>query len=55
MYFEFEKLDLYKVTLDFVAAADDVAEALPKGRRYLKDQLRRGQFNLNEKPKSPQR
>ena len=42
MYFEFEKLDVYKVTLDFVAAADDVAEALPKDRRYLKDQLRRG-------------
>ena len=42
MYFEFEKLDVYNVTLDFVAAADDVAESLPKGRRYLKDQLRRG-------------
>jgi len=41
MYFEFEKLDVYKVTLDFVAVADDVAETLPKGRRYLKDQLRR--------------
>ena len=42
MYFEFEKLDVYRVTLDFVAAADDVAETLPKGRRYLKEQLRRG-------------
>ena len=42
MYFEFEKLDVYKVTLDFLASADDVAAALPKGRRYLKDQLRRG-------------
>jgi four helix bundle protein len=42
MYFEFEKLDVYKVTLEFVAAADDIAESLPKGRRYLKDQLRRG-------------
>ena len=42
MYFEFEKLDVYKVTLDFVVAADDVAETLPKGRRYLKEQLRRG-------------
>ncbi len=41
MHFEFEKLDVYTVALDFVAAADDVAEALPKGRRYLKDQLRR--------------
>ena len=42
MYFEFEKLDVYNVTLDFVAVADDVAETLPRGRRYLKDQLRRG-------------
>ena len=42
MYFDFEKLDVYQVTLEFVAAADDIAESLPKGRRYLKDQLRRG-------------
>ena len=42
LYFEFEKLDVYNVTLDFVAVADDVAETLPRGRRYLKDQLRRG-------------
>ena len=32
---------MYQVTLDFVATADDVAEKLPRGRRYLKDQLRR--------------
>jgi len=42
MYFEFEKLDVYQVTLDFVAVADEVAESLPKGRTYLRDQLRRG-------------
>ena len=42
MYFEFEKLDVYQVTLDFVAVADKVTEFLPKGRTYLKDQLRRG-------------
>ena len=41
MFFEFEKLDVYQVSLDFVASADDVSEALPKGRAYLKDQLRR--------------
>jgi len=41
MYFEFEKLDVYQVSLDFVATADEIAEALPKGRAYLKDQLRR--------------
>jgi len=42
MYFEFEKLDVYQVTLDFLTVADEVAESLPKGRTYLKDQLRRG-------------
>ena len=42
MYFEFEKLDVYNVILDFVAVADDVTETFPKGRSYLKDQLRRG-------------
>ncbi len=41
MYFEFEKLDVYQVTLDFVAVADEVAKSLPKGRAYLRDQLRR--------------
>lgn len=41
MYFEFEKLDVYEVALDFVVAADQIAEALPRGRAYLKDQLRR--------------
>ena len=41
MYFEFEKLDVYQVSLDFVASADEVAEQLPKGRAYLRDQLRR--------------
>jgi len=41
MYFDFEKLDVYKVTLDFVVSADGVAQNLPRGRRYLKDQLLR--------------
>ncbi|RLE20253.1 MAG: four helix bundle protein [Acidobacteria bacterium] len=39
--FEFEKLDVYRITLDFVATADGVAERLPRGRAYLKDQIRR--------------
>jgi four helix bundle protein len=41
MYFDFEKLDVYQVALDFVGSADDVAQKLPRGRRYLKDQLLR--------------
>ena len=38
MYFNFEKFDLYQVALNFVVSADDVAQKLPRGRRYLKDQ-----------------
>ena len=41
MYFEFERLDVYQAALDFVVTADDIAERLPRGRSYLKDQLRR--------------
>jgi len=39
--FDFEKLDVYQISLDFVALADEIAEKLPRGRAYLKDQLRR--------------
>ena len=46
MFFEFEKLDVYNVTLDFVAAADEVAKNLPNDRRYLKDQIRRGAHSI---------
>ena len=38
MYFDFEKLDVYQVALDFPLSADDVAQKLPRGRSYLKDQ-----------------
>ncbi|MCP4592059.1 MAG: four helix bundle protein [bacterium] len=41
MYFEFEKLDVYQLSLDFLVIADDIAGRLPRGRSYLKDQLRR--------------
>ncbi len=41
MYFEFEKLDVYQVSLDFVVVADEIANNLPVGRAYLKNQLLR--------------
>jgi four helix bundle protein len=46
MYFEFEKLDVYQASLDFVVVADRVAENLPRGRAYLKDQLRRASNSI---------
>ena len=42
MYFEFARMDVYQAALDFVVVADQIAEALPSGRAYLRDQLRRG-------------
>ena len=62
MYFEFERLDVYQVSVDFVVVADAITEAFPRGRAYLKDQIRRaansipaniaegvGEFSPNEK------
>jgi four helix bundle protein len=40
-HFDHEKLDVYKVAIDFVATADGVVEQLPRGRAYLADQLQR--------------
>ena len=39
--FDHERMDVYKVAIEFIALADGVAENLPRGRAYLADQLRR--------------
>ena len=62
MQFDHDKLDVYRVAIDFVALADTVVEQLPRGRAYLADQLQRaatsiplniaegaGEFSPNEK------
>jgi four helix bundle protein len=46
MHFEFEKLDVYQASLDFVVHADEIAEKLPRGRSYLRDQLRRAASSI---------
>jgi len=35
-YFDHEKLDVYRVALEFVII-DDITEHLPKGKAYLAD------------------
>jgi hypothetical protein len=37
--FDHEKLDVYQLAIEFVASANDLVEALPRGRGYLGDQL----------------
>ena len=44
--FDHEKLDVYKVAIEFIAIADDVVEHLPRGRRYLADQLQRASLSV---------
>lgn len=39
--FDFERLDVFGVALDAVAILDELAEELPGGRGYIRDQLRR--------------
>ena len=39
--FDHEKLDVYKVSIDFVVMIDQIIEQFPRGRAYLADQLQR--------------
>jgi len=44
--FEHERLDVYRVAIEFIALADDVAAALKEGRAYLATQLRRASSSI---------
>jgi four helix bundle protein len=44
--FDHERLDVYQVALDFVVLADRMSAALPRGRAYLVDQLRRAATSI---------
>ncbi|HJQ39795.1 MAG TPA: four helix bundle protein [Thermoanaerobaculia bacterium] len=46
MPFDHEKLDVYQVSIEFVARANDVVEQLPRGRGYLADQLQRAALSI---------
>lgn len=39
--FDHEKLDVYKAATDYLVLAEDIVENLPRGRRYLAEQLQR--------------
>jgi four helix bundle protein len=42
-----EKLDVYHVAIEFVIAADEIVEHLPRGRGYLSDQLQRAALSIS--------
>ena len=44
--FDHERLDVYNAAIEFVAVSDDVVEHLPRGRRYLADQLLRAAVSI---------
>jgi four helix bundle protein len=39
--FDFEQLDVFSVSVEMVLCVDGIAGNLPKGRGYMRDQLRR--------------
>jgi four helix bundle protein len=46
MPFDHEKLDVYVLAIDFVARANEVVEALPRGPGYLADQIQRAALSI---------
>ena len=41
MYFDHEKLDIYRAAMEFALLIDEIVEQFPRGRSYLTDQLHR--------------
>ena len=46
MPFDHERLDVYQKALDFLVAANDVVEHLPRGRSHVADQLTRASTSI---------
>ena len=46
MQFDHERLDVYRVALDFLVHADAVIRGLPRGRAYFCDQLGRAALSI---------
>jgi four helix bundle protein len=44
--FDHERMEAYRQAVDFLVIADRIAATLPKGRRYIKDQLLRAALSI---------
>jgi len=45
-YFDHEKLDVYKASLELVVLVEEVVNQFPRGRSYLADQLQRASTSI---------
>ena len=45
-HFEHERLDVYKIAVEFVRLAEQAIDLLPRGRSYLSDQLSRASTSV---------
>src|SRR5262245_24325260 len=45
--FDFERLTVFEVALDAVVAVDALVSSLPRGRAYMRDQLRRAANSIS--------
>ena len=45
-HFEHEGLDVYKTAIQFLSIADQIIDALPRGRSHLADQLARAATSI---------
>jgi four helix bundle protein len=46
MAFDHERLDVYRLAVDFVGKGHDLVERLPRGRGYVADQLQRASLSI---------
>ena len=46
MTFDHERLDVYRLSLDFLKFANEVVLALPRGRAYFADELGRAALSI---------
>ena len=45
-FFDHEKLDVYRVALEFIVLVDNIVEHYPIGKAYLADQLKRASSSI---------
>lgn len=45
-YFDHEKLDVYRVAMEFAILIDEIVEKFPKGNSHLADQLHRASTSV---------